>query len=146
MQARLNMFKANPAAMQALLDVSEKLGTLGLEHSLLELVKMRASQINGCANCLAMHAADARKSGETEMRLYLLSAWWESSLYTDRERAALAWTDSLTKVAETQAPDSVYAQVAAQFTEAEQVALTLAITIINSWNRFAVGFRVQHAR
>jgi len=145
MQARLDMFKANPAIMQGMLDLSAKIGESGLEHSLLELVKMRASQINGCANCIAMHAADARKHGETEMRLYLLSAWWESSLYTDRERAALAWTDALTKVGETQAPDSVYAQLSAQFTQAEQVALTLAITVINSWNRFAVGFRVQHA-
>ncbi|MFG1373497.1 carboxymuconolactone decarboxylase family protein [Xanthobacter oligotrophicus] len=137
-------FKAAPAAIKAMMALEAALAASGLEHNLLELVKLRASQINGCAYCIHMHASDLRKHGETEMRLYMLSAWRESSLYSARERAALAWTDALTRLAETGAPDADYALVEAAFTEAEQVNLTLAIGAINAWNRLQVGFRVAH--
>jgi AhpD family alkylhydroperoxidase len=116
----------------------------GLEESLMELVKTRASQINGCAYCLHMHTAAARENGETEERLYLLDAWRESPLYTDRERAALDWTEALTLVAETRAPDDVYQRMTQQFSEEEQVQLTLLIVAINGWNRIAIGFRAVH--
>lgn len=116
----------------------------GLEHSLLELVKIRVSQINGCAYCLHMHAADARKAGESEVRLHLLAAWRESSLFSPRERAALTWAESLTRIEQTQASDADYAVLKAQFTETEQVNLTFAIGAINVWNRLAVGFRSAH--
>jgi AhpD family alkylhydroperoxidase len=116
----------------------------GLEHNLLELVKLRASQINGCAFCIHMHTTDLRSHGETEMRLYMLSAWRESSLYTDRECAALAWTEALTRIAETGAPDADYELFKTQFTEVEQVNLTFAIGTINVWNRLQVGFRQPH--
>ncbi|MCG5237792.1 carboxymuconolactone decarboxylase family protein [Xanthobacter oligotrophicus] len=137
-------FKAAPAAIKAMMALEAALAASGLEHNLLELVKLRASQINGCAYCIHMHASDLRKHGETEMRLYMLSAWRESSLYSARERAALAWTEALTRLAETGAPDADYALVEAAFTEAEQVSLTLAIGAINAWNRLQVGFRVAH--
>jgi AhpD family alkylhydroperoxidase len=117
----------------------------GLEPSLMELVKVRASQINACAFCLNMHATEARRQGETEARLYLLDAWRESPLYSARERAALAWTEALTLVAETHAPDEAYRELKAHFTEAEQVALTLMIVAINGWNRIQVGFRAVPA-
>ena len=115
-----------------------------LDHRLLELVKTRVSQINGCAFCLDMHSKDARKAGETEQRLYLLSAWRESPLYNARERAALAWTEALTLVAETHAPDADYAAARAEFSEEEMVKLTLLIVTINGWNRLAIGFRSIH--
>ena len=105
---------------------------------------MRASQINGCAFCLHMHSKDAREAGETEERLYLLSAWRESPLYSDRERAALAWTEALTNLPQNGASDADYALLNAQFTPAEQMELTLLIVVINGWNRFAVGFRAVH--
>jgi AhpD family alkylhydroperoxidase len=116
----------------------------GLENSLMDLVKIRASQINGCAVCLHMHTETARKEGEIEERLYLLDAWRESPLYTKRERAALAWTEALTLVSETHAPDDVYESLEAQFTAEEQVKLTLLIVTINGWNRLQVGFRGVH--
>ena len=144
MEPRLDAFKAAPKTMQLMLDLSAKVTASGLEHSLQELVKIRASQINGCAVCLHMHTRDARKAGETEERIYLLDAWRESPLYTDRERAALAWTEALTLVSETHAPDEVYAQLTAQFSEEEQVKLTMLIVTINAWNRFQVGFRGVH--
>ena len=139
-----NPYKIAPEAYQAMIKVETAIAASGLEHSLLELVKMRASQINGCAFCIHMHTTDARKAGETEMRLYMLSAWRESSLYSDRERAALAWTDALTRIEQTQAPDEDYALVKTQFGEAEQVNLTLAIGTINAWNRLAIGLRLAH--
>lgn len=144
MTPRLNPFAAAPALMQAWLDMGK--GTLqsGLENALMELVKIRASQINGCAFCLHMHTAEARKHGESEERLYLLDAWRESPLYSERERAALAWTEALTRLPDTHAPDDVYQSLQAQFTEAEQVALTLLIVVINGWNRIQVGFRAIH--
>ncbi len=113
----------------------------GLEHALLELVKTRASQINGCAFCLDMHTKDARAAGETEQRLYTLSAWAETPFFTERERAALAWTEAVTRVAESQVPDAVYAQARRHFSEKELVDLTLAIVAINGWNRLSVAFR-----
>ncbi|MFL5297527.1 MAG: carboxymuconolactone decarboxylase family protein [Phenylobacterium sp.] len=115
-----------------------------LDPMLVHLVKVRASQINGCAYCLHMHTADALKAGETPARLFLLDAWHESHLYTPRERAALTWTESLTRIAETHAPDADYEAVAAQFNAQELVDLTLLITTINAWNRLAIGFRGQH--
>jgi AhpD family alkylhydroperoxidase len=115
----------------------------GLESSLVELVKMRASQINGCAYCLDMHSKDARAAGETEQRLYVLDAWREAPFYSDRERAALEWTESLTLISQNHAPDDVYERVRQQFSEAELVALTVAIVAINGWNRVAIGFRSE---
>jgi AhpD family alkylhydroperoxidase len=143
---RINPFQVSPDAAAPLVALEKQIAESSLEHSLIELVKMRASQINGCAFCLHMHAKDARAAGETEMRLYLLNAWEESSFYTERERAALGWTEALTKVAETHAPDSAYAAVAAQFAPEELVQLTLLITAINAWNRLAIGFRLDHPK
>ena len=144
MTQRLDPFAAAPVQMKAWLDMSLKIAP-AIEHSLLELVKIRASQINGCANCLNMHTADARKAGETEQRIYLLSAWHEAPVYSARERAALAWTDALTLVSTARAPKEVYDALAAEFTPEEQVQLTLMINVINGWNRIAVGFDLFHA-
>ena len=141
---RLNAFAAAPGLMRQWVDFGNAIHNSGLEASLMELVKIRASQINGCALCLHMHTTDARKQGETEERLYLLDAWRESPLYTPRERAALAWTEALTLVAETHAPDEVYEELRANFTEQEQVNLTLLIVAINGWNRINVAFRSVH--
>lgn len=113
----------------------------GLEHSLDELLKTRASQINGCAYCLDMHTKDARKAGETEQRLYALSAWRETPFFTDRERAALEWTEALTLISENDVPDSLYDEVRKHFDEKEMVALSIAIVAINGWNRLSIGFR-----
>jgi AhpD family alkylhydroperoxidase len=144
MTPRLNPFAAAPALMQSWLDFGKVIRQSGLEDGLIELVKIRASQINGCASCLHMHTADARKHGETEERLYLLDAWRDSPLYSARERAALDWTEALTLVSETHAPDDVYRVLQAQFTAEQQVALTLVIVAINGWNRIQVGFRAVH--
>jgi AhpD family alkylhydroperoxidase len=116
----------------------------GLEKSLIELVKMRASQINSCAYCLDRHSKDARREGETEQRLYLLNAWHESPLYSERERAALAWTEALTLVAKTHAPDGAYDTVRRHFADKELVDRSTLIGLINLWNRLAIGFRSQH--
>lgn len=139
-----NTYALAPDAIKAMMALEASFAASGLEHNLLELVKLRASQINGCAFCIHMHSTDLRKHGETEMRLYMLSAWRESPLYSPRERAALAWTEALTRLAETGAPDEDYALLQAAFTPAEQVWLTLAIGTINSWNRLQVGFRAAH--
>lgn len=144
MQARLDPFKTAPESMRAMLALEEHVRSCGLEHELIDLVKTRASQINGCAFCVHMHTRDARAHGETEERLYLLSAWRESPLYSERERAALEWTEALTLLSETRAPDAAYAALEAQFDPTERVKLTLLITTINAWNRFAVGFRSIH--
>jgi AhpD family alkylhydroperoxidase len=144
MKAHLNAFQTDPQAMQALLTLSEYVHKSGLDHTLLELVKIRASQINGCAFCLHMHTRDARKAGETEDRLNLLSAWRESSYYTDRERAALGWTEALTVLDGKPVADAEYDSMAAHFSPQEQVQLSLAICVINSWNRINVGFRTPH--
>lgn len=144
MVQRLDPFKAAPDAVKAMAAVEKIIAGSGLEKGLLELVRMRASQINGCTYCLYVHASDARKAGETEMRLYLLNGWRESSLYSDRERAALAWTEALTLVASKGAPEQDFARLAAQFTEAEQANLTIAIGVINLWNRLQIGAGSTH--
>jgi AhpD family alkylhydroperoxidase len=141
---RLNPFAVAPTAMQAWLDFGKAILQNGLEENLMELVKIRASQINGCAACLHMHTAAARTHGETEERIYLLDAWRESPLYSARERAALAWTEALSLVSQTHAPDDVYRALQPEFTEAEQVTLTLLIVAINGWNRIQIGFRGSH--
>ncbi len=145
MTPRLNdPYKLAPAPIKAMQALEAALAASGLDHELLELIKLRASQINGCAFCIHMHTTDLRKHGEIEMRLYMLDAWRESPLYSNRERAALAWTEALTKLSQTGAPDADYEDLKAEFTEAEQVNLTLAIGAINVWNRLQVGFRAQH--
>lgn len=141
MKARLNYAQIDPDALKAMLGLEKYAATCGLERSLYELVKTRASQINGCAYCLDMHTKDARKAGETEQRLYALSAWRETPFYTERERAALEWTEALTLIAENHAPDTLYDSVRIHFDEKEMVALTMAIVAINGWNRLAIGFR-----
>jgi AhpD family alkylhydroperoxidase len=146
MTTRLNLYAVGGKALEPMMALEANIKASGLEHSLIELVKMRASQINGCAFCLHMHSKDARAAGEAEERLYLLDAWRESSLYSPRERAALGWTEALTKIAETGAPDADWEALKAQFSEAEIVQLTLLITTINAWNRIAIGFRSQHPR
>jgi AhpD family alkylhydroperoxidase len=138
---RIDFYTASPAALKALLTLEGSIAKLGLEPSLIELVKMRTSQINGCAFCLDMHSRDAREAGESERRLYVLPAWRETTLFTPRERAALAWTEAITLITQGHASDADYAAAAAEFNEAEMVNLTLAITTINAWNRFAIGFR-----
>ncbi|CAG9271778.1 carboxymuconolactone decarboxylase family protein [Paraburkholderia unamae] len=139
MTAKLDLFAAAPALMKSWMGTS--LAVAGsLEPGLIALVEVRASQINGCANCLNMHTAHAREQGETEQRLYLLSAWREAPCYTDRERAALAWTDALTRLSEGPVLDSAREALKDHFTEEEQVKLTLMINVINGWNRLAVGF------
>jgi AhpD family alkylhydroperoxidase len=137
-------FKLAPESFKAMMALESSIKAGPLEHGLLELVKLRASQINGCAFCIHMHATDARKAGETEMRLYMLNAWRESSLYSERERAALAWTEALTLVSKTGAPDADYERLTQHFSEAEQVHLTFLIGAINLWNRLQVGFRAAH--
>ncbi|GAA3590076.1 carboxymuconolactone decarboxylase family protein [Marinobacter xestospongiae] len=144
MEARLDPPSAAPEAYQAMVKLEGYLQQCGLEYSLIELVKTRASQINGCAFCLHMHTTDARAAGESELRLHLLAAWRESPLYSPRERAALAWTEALTLVADTGAPDRDYEAAKAQFSDRELVDLTLLIGAINTWNRLAIGFRLIH--
>ena len=144
MKERLNGYKASPDAYQAILGLQAYVNECGLDHSLMELVKIRASQINGCAYCLHMHTRDARKAGESEERLHLLAAWRESPLFTEKERAALAWTEALTLVAETQAPDEVYEGLLPHFSGKEIVDLSTAIGTINVWNRLAIGVRTLH--
>jgi AhpD family alkylhydroperoxidase len=142
MQPRLDPGKAAPAAFQAMLALEGYVSKSSrLERPLLELVRLRASQINGCAYCMDMHTKDARANGETEQRLYTLSAWRETPFFTDRERAALAWTEAVTSIAESHGPDRVYDEVRERFTEEELVNLTLAIVAINGWNRLAISFR-----
>ena len=141
---RLNAYEAAPEAMRAVQRVEGYIQQCGLEKSLIELVKMRASQINGCAYCLHVHSKDARSAGETEQRLYLLDAWHESNLYSRRERAALAWAESLTNIAATHAPDDVYAEARSQFSEKELADLSIAIAMINAWNRLSIGSRAVH--
>jgi AhpD family alkylhydroperoxidase len=140
--ARIDYQHASPGVVKAMMALEVAVHRTALEPSLLELVKMRASQINGCAYCLDMHSKDARARGETEQRLYGLNAWRETPYYTERERAALAWTEAVTLVSETHVPDEVFETVKAQFSEEEIVNMTLAVVAINGWNRFAIGFRV----
>ncbi|MEO6808845.1 MAG: carboxymuconolactone decarboxylase family protein [Isosphaeraceae bacterium] len=141
MEPRLNYNALAPDPLKGMLALESAVRRSGLEHSLLELVKLRASQINGCAFCIDMHSKDARAHGETEQRLYALNAWQETPFYTDRERAALAWTEAVTLVSDGHVSDSVYGEVRAQFDEKSLVDLTWAIAAINSWNRMAISFR-----
>ena len=127
--------------LRAMLALQAEVNQSGLEHSLLELVKIRGSQLNACAYCLDMHTKDARASGETEQRIYALNAWHEAPFYSPRERAALEWTESVTFVGKTHVPDTTYERVRAHFSEAELVALTFAVVAINGWNRLVVSFR-----
>jgi AhpD family alkylhydroperoxidase len=145
MHARLSMTKASPEAYQAMLAFSNFSKTSGIEPALAELVKIRASQINGCAFCLHMHVRDARAKGETEERIYLLDAWREAPLFSDRERAALAWTEAMTRLGPDGVPDTVFETVRQHFSETEIVNLSLIIVGINSWNRLMIGFRVPPA-
>ncbi len=141
MEQRLDFYKASPDALKALIALEVAAGKLGLEPALLDLVKLRASQINGCAFCVDLHASDLRKKGESERRVYAVSVWRETPFFTPRERAALAWTEAITRVAESHAPDADYDALRAEFSEAEMVNLTLAIGLINTWNRLSIGFR-----
>lgn len=141
MTQRIDYKTASPGAFAAMQGLERHVRQSGLEHTLLELVKTRVSQINGCAYCLDMHTKDARAAGETEQRLHLLPAWRETSVYSLRERAALAWAEALTLVAGHAVSDEVYAQARAQFDAKELVDLSLAVVAINGWNRLAVGFR-----
>ena len=144
MSARLDYSKTDPAAMKAMYGLEHFVHESGLEPSLLELVKLRASLINGCAYCLDMHTADALRAGETQQRLALVSVWREAeSFYTDRERAALEWTEAVTLVAQTHVPDEVYEHVRPHFTDQELVNLTMAIVTINGWNRLSISFRAE---
>ena len=141
MQPRIDFRHISSGAYQAMAGLERFVRNCGLEHPLLELVKTRASQINGCAYCIDMHTKDARAAGETEQRLYGLSAWRETPFYTDRERAALAWTEALTLISQNDVPDELYERVRAHFSEEELVNLTMAIIAINGWNRLAIPFR-----
>lgn len=141
MQERVNYRRPSHGGFKAMLGLETYVKGCGLEPLLIELVKLRASQINGCAFCLDMHARYARKAGETEQRLYTASAWREAPFFTPRERAALSWTEALTLISETQASDDVYEDVRAHFSEEELLDLTFAIVTINGWNRLAIGFR-----
>lgn len=141
-QQRLNYAQTAPQSYKTMLDFSNYTKSSSLEPLLKELVKIRASQINGCAYCLDMHTKDARALAETEERIFMLGAWRESALYSPRERAALAWTEALTHLAQTHAPEKIYREVRNHFDEKETVDLTHAITAINAWNRFMVAFRV----
>jgi AhpD family alkylhydroperoxidase len=141
MKARIDLMHVNPGILHAMLGLERQVQKAGLDRKLLDLVRMRASQINGCAYCLDMHSKDARANGETEQRLYGLDAWRETPYYSARERAALAWTEALTLVAESHVPDEVYERMREQFSEEELVHLSLAIVAINGWNRLNVAAR-----
>jgi AhpD family alkylhydroperoxidase len=141
MKARLDFRKASPQAEKAMMGLHMFVRNCGLDHSLLELVKLRASQLNGCAHCIDMHTKELRADGESEQKLYLLSAWRESPFYSDRERAALAWTEAVTLVADSQVPDDVYEEAHKQFNEEELVNLTMALVAINGANRLHIAFR-----
>jgi AhpD family alkylhydroperoxidase len=141
MEPRIDYYRVAHGAVEALRGLETYIGQTGLERPLLELVKVRASQINGCAYCIDMHTKDARLREETEQRLYALSAWRETPFFTERERAALTWTEAVTEIAKSGIPDDVYEAARQHFSEKELVDLTLAVIAINGWNRLAVGFR-----
>jgi AhpD family alkylhydroperoxidase len=143
MEERLNYVEAAPGGYRAMAALNRYVEDCGLEPLLLELVRMRASQINGCAYCLDMHSKDARAMGETEQRLYTLNAWREAPFYSQRERAALLWAEELTLISQGHVPDTVYEEVRQHFSKQELVDLTLAVVTINGWNRLAIGFRSQ---
>ena len=141
MKARIDLMHVNPGIIRAMLGLERQIRQAGLDGRLLDLVRMRASQINGCAYCLDMHSKDARANGETEQRLYGLDAWRETPYYSARERAALEWTEAVTLVSESRVPDDVYERVREQFSEDELAHLTLAVVSINGWNRLNVAAR-----
>jgi AhpD family alkylhydroperoxidase len=143
MKQRLNYIEAGEGAGKAMFALEAYLAKCGLERSLLHLIKLRVSQINGCAYCIDMHTKDLRAEGETEQRLYLLDAWRESPFYSERERAALAWAEAVTLLSEGHVPDEVYEQAHAQFSDEELVNLTLAVVTINGWNRLNIAFRTE---
>ncbi|MGZ3617210.1 MAG: carboxymuconolactone decarboxylase family protein [Ktedonobacteraceae bacterium] len=143
MEERVKYARAAPHGYRAMAALQDYVDDCGLEPLLLELVKMRASQINGCAYCIDMHSKDARAMGESEQRLYELSAWRETPFYTERERAALLWTEELTLISQSHVADAIYNEVRQHFSEEELVNLTLAIVAINGWNRLAISFRSQ---
>jgi AhpD family alkylhydroperoxidase len=142
-QQRLDVMKISPAAFKAMAGLQAYVDQSGLPRSLLELVKIRASQINGCAFCLVMHTNEARQHGENDERMHLLNAWHEAPVFSERERAALAWTEALTLVAETHVPDDGYQQVRKHFSVKELVELTMAVVVINGWNRASIAFRAM---
>ena len=144
MTPRMNIFQTAPEGSKAMLAVEAATEKSGLEHGLIELVRLRASQINGCGYCIYMHVKDATSKGESDMRIHMLDAWRRSPLFTLRERAALTWTEALTRVAETGAPDEDYELLKAPFNETEIAYLTLAISAINVWNRVQIGLRAVH--
>ena len=143
MKPRLDPAKVAPGAVHAMLGLEKYVHESGLEPALLDLVRMRASQINGCAYCIDMHSKDARAAGETEQRIYELNAWRETPFYTDRERAALEWTEAVTLISQNHVPDDIYEGVRRHFNEAELVGLTVAVIAINGWNRAAIAFRAE---
>lgn len=144
MEPRLDFFAAEPALMKQVRTLNQAVDNCGLEHSLLHLVKLRASQINGCSYCVDMHSREAREDGETEQRVHLVSAWRESPLFSERERAAFEWTEALTNLAGRHIEDHQYDAARRHFSEAEMVKLSVAISMINTWNRLCVGFRAIH--
>jgi len=141
MEPRLNFYKSGPDAMKAMAGLEQQIARSGLDKLLMELVRLRVSQINGCAYCIDVHTADSRKAGESERRLATVAVWRETPFFTDRERAALDWAEAVTRVSETRVPDDVWEQVQSQFAAAELVDLTLLVITINAWNRFAIAFR-----
>ncbi|WP_095590086.1 carboxymuconolactone decarboxylase family protein [Actibacterium ureilyticum] len=145
MEARVNAWKDAPQLMQGFLALNDQIEAAGLEPSLLHLVKLRASQLNGCAFCVDMHTREARKDGETEQRLYLTSAWRDSFLYTSRERAALAWTEAVTRLGAQGPDDALWAETRQHFPDDQIIKLTAVVVMINSWNRLSVAFRSVHA-
>lgn len=145
MNTRLDFYKASPEAIKAMIALEQRIMKSSLEKPLVELVRLRASQINGCAYCMDMHSSDARKAGEDERRLATLGAWRETQFFSERERAALAWTEALTLVSSTHVPDDVWESVQPEFTPEEITDLTLLVVAINGWNRFSVAFRKMPA-
>jgi AhpD family alkylhydroperoxidase len=146
MEPRLDFRKFSQEPLQALASLEKYIAGCGLDHKFLHLLKLRASQINGCAFCIDMHSIDARAAGETEQRLYALDAWRETPFFDDRERAALAWIEAVTRVSETHVPDSVYDEARQQFSDKEIVGLTYVAVAINAWNRLAISLRAVPGR
>jgi AhpD family alkylhydroperoxidase len=146
MPARLNFLTASPGTLEAMLELQNKVSNSGLESRLLHLVYLVVSRINGCAYCIDMHSKDLRADGETELRIDLVSVWEETDLYTEREQAAFAWAESVTRVSETHVPDGIFVRARKQFSEEELVKLTLAVVAINGWNRLCIAFRNEPGR
>lgn len=145
MKPRLDYFRKAPELLQALVALNKAVEECGLERSLLHLIKLRASQLNGCSYCVDRHSHEARVDGETEQRLYLVAAWKESPLFSARERLAFAWTEAVTQIAQAGVPDTLYAAALTQFSEEELVKLTMAVAVINTWNRLSVAFHALHS-